>query len=269
MSLRSSDAMEAAMYILLSPAKKLRDPISRPGLHSTAALAKDAEMLSRSTRQLSDKKLKELMGLSDNLASLNQGRFQAIEFPHNPENSSPAALTFNGDVYLGLDAPSLSEDDLEWAQDRLGILSGLYGILRPLDLIQPYRLEMGTSLKTRRGPNLYRFWGKRIAKEINARTGVHDHSCIINLASNEYFKAASVKDLEAPIITPAFKEIRDGKPKIISFFAKRARGMMTRYIIENRIEDPEALKLFNTEGYSFRPALSHEKQWVFARESQS
>ena len=178
-------------------------------------------------------------------------------------------MCFRGDVYQGLDAPSMSADDLEWAQDRLGILSGLYGILRPLDLIQPYRLEMGTSLKTRRGPNLYRFWGKRIAKEINARTGAHDHSCIINLASNEYFKAASAKDLVAPIVTPSFKEIRDGKPKIISFFAKKARGLMARYIIENRIEEPEAIKAFDWEGYTFRPSLSQDGHWVFARESQS
>jgi cytoplasmic iron level regulating protein YaaA (DUF328/UPF0246 family) len=255
------------MYILLSPAKKLREDTPQLNQHTTAALAKDAEMLSRSTRRLSNKKLKDLMGLSDNLASLNRDRFQAIKFPHVPDNSSPAALTFNGDVYVGLDAPSLSEEDLQWAQDRLGILSGFYGILRPLDLIQPYRLEMGTSLKTRRGSNLYKFWGKRIAREINSRTGEHDLPCIINLASNEYFKAASVKDLEAPIVTPAFKEIRDGKPKIISFFAKKARGLMARYIIENRIEDPEAIKGFDAEGYTFRPDLSSASSWVFARES--
>ena len=181
------------MFILLSPAKKLREDIPPLAQSTTPALAKDAEILSKTTRRLTQKNLKDLMSLSDNLAELNRDRFQSLSFPHQPDNASPAALTFNGDVYVGLDAPSLSEDDLSWAQDRVGILSGLYGILRPMDLIQPYRLEMGTSLKTRRGPNLYQFWGSRIAKEINTRTASHDSPCIINLASNEYFKAASVK----------------------------------------------------------------------------
>lgn len=255
------------MFILLSPAKKLREGVASIPQASVAALTKDAEILSRTTRGLSKNKLKDLMSLSDNLAELNVGRFQAIEFPHQPSNASPAALTFNGDVYQGLDAESLSMEDLEWAQDRLGILSGLYGILRPLDLIQPYRLEMGTALKTRRGPNLYQFWGDRIAKEINVRTSLQAQPCIINLASNEYFKAASAKNINAPIITPAFKEIRDGKPKIISFFAKKARGMMARYIIENRLEEPESIQQFNVDGYQYRPDLSKGPQWVFARES--
>ena len=255
------------MYILLSPAKKLRDEIPTLDGSTTAALTEEAELLSQTMRQIKHSKLKDLMGLSDKLAQLNVERFQAIEFPHHAENATPAALTFNGDVYQGLDAQTLSESDLAWAQDRVGILSGLYGILRPLDLIQPYRLEMGTRLKTHRGATLYQFWGKRIAAEINRRTEGVDHPCIINLASNEYFKAASVKDLNAPIITPAFKEIRDGKPKIISFFAKKARGMMARYIIENRIEDPAAIQAFDADGYSFRPDLSTDRDWVFARES--
>jgi cytoplasmic iron level regulating protein YaaA (DUF328/UPF0246 family) len=255
------------MFILLSPAKKLRADVSRQAGTSTAALAADAEVLSRTTRRLDHQNLKDLMGLSDNLAQLNVDRFQSIEFPHGPENATPAALTFNGDVYTGLDASSLSDEDLAWAQERVGILSGLYGILRPLDLIQPYRLEMGTALKTQRGPNLYQFWGQRIAEEINQRAQIALHPCIINLASNEYFKAASAKNLKAPIITPAFKEIRDGKAKIISFYAKKARGLMARYIIENRLEDPEAIRDFNLEGYRYSPELSKESSWVFARES--
>ena len=257
------------MYVLLSPAKKIREPVPAVAHPTTPSLSSDAEVLSRTTKQLSTQNLKDLMGLSDNLATLNRDRFQTMNFPHNQDNATPAALTFNGDVYVGLDAPSLSADALAWAQDHVGILSGLYGLLRPLDLIQPYRLEMGTALKTKRGSNLYQFWGDKIAQEINEYTASKTTPVVLNLASNEYFKAASAKKINAPIITPVFKEIRNGKAKIISFYAKKARGTMTRYIIDNRIEDPESIKGFDRDGYVYRDDLSTESNWVFTREGAS
>jgi len=172
---------------------------------------------------------------------------------------------FNGDTYTGLEASSLSDASLEWAQNHLAILSGLYGILRPLDLIQPYRLEMGTRLKTGRGKSLYEFWGDRITDQIRAQLEKHEDATLVNLASNEYFKSVRTNALPGKVITPAFKEVRDGKPKMISFMAKRARGMMARYIIDNRIETPEALKEFDMGGYTYRSDLSDDATWTFTR----
>lgn len=254
------------MLAIVSPAKKLDTaPLSRSLSHSFPSLLEDTEQLMKTTRRLKPKDLQSLMGISDNLASLNHDRFQSFSTPFTSDNAKPAAMMFNGDVYLGLDAPSLEAADLDWAQDHIGILSGLYGLLRPLDLMQPYRLEMGTRLKTRRGKDLYAFWGERITDEINRRMDGHSDRTLVNLASNEYFKAVQPTSLVGGVITPSFREIRDGKPKMISFLAKRARGLMARYIIEQRVDRPEGMKDFALEGYRFDPEASTETQWAFIR----
>ncbi|MET0336796.1 MAG: peroxide stress protein YaaA, partial [Caulobacter sp.] len=204
-----------------------------------------------------------LMSLSDNLAKLNRERFQA--FDPQSEEGLQAVLAFNGDVYLGLRARELDKRALGWAQNHLRILSGLYGVLRPLDLIQPYRLEMGTRLKTKRGPDLYRFWGARIAGQLNeASRGARDRT-LVNLASAEYFGAVDAQALEMPTVHVRFLEEKDGEARVLSFFAKRARGMMARYAIDNRIDRAEGLKAFDSGGYRFRPELSGANEWTFAR----
>jgi len=257
---------EPTMLAVVSPAKKLDlEPVVRSLPHSQPALLDDAEQLMRSTRRLKPADLQSLMGISENLANLSHERFQRFSTPFTPDNAKPAALMFNGDVFLGLDAPTLGKSDLCWAQDRLAILSGLYGLLRPLDLMQPYRLEMGTRLKNRRGKDLYAFWGDRITDQINERLADHSDRTLVNLASSEYFKAVRPAALDSDVVTPAFKEIRDGRPRMISFLAKRARGLMARYIIENRIEQPENMKTFDAEGYRYDPALSTETTWTFTR----
>ena len=254
------------MIAVVSPAKKLNiENVDRSLSLSQPNLLADAEELIQTTRQLQATDLQKLMGISEALASLNHDRFQAFSTPFTSENAKPAALMFNGDTYTGLDADSLSSDDLDWAQNHLAILSGLYGILRPLDLIQPYRLEMGTRLKTGRGTNLYQFWGPRITHQITNWLEGHADQSVINLASNEYFKSIQPKSLPGTVITPAFKEVRDGKPKMISFLAKKARGMMARYIISERIENPQNLKRFNEGGYQFDETLSTADTWTFIR----
>ena len=189
-----------------------------------------------------------------------------MALPFTSDNSKPCLLAFRGDVYRGLDASSLSKRDLKWAQGRLRIISGLYGILRPLDLMQPYRLEMGTRLPNPRGSNLYDFWGDRLVEALNAEHAERPVKAVLNLASTEYIKAVPEKRLDAPLVTALFQEIRDGKPKTISFSAKRARGLMARFIVRNRIGAPEGLKGFAEEGYSFRPELSQEDRLLFVRE---
>lgn len=254
------------MLAVVSPAKKLdTDTIGRHLPFTQPSLLGDTEQLMETTKGLKVADLRSLMGISEKLADLNHERFQAFETPFTEANAKAAALMFNGDTYVGLDASSLSDEDLTWAQDHLAILSGLYGILRPLDLIQPYRLEMGTRLKTPRGKSLYEFWGDRITRQIDAQLEGHTDRTLVNLASNEYFKSIQVKDLQGSVLTPAFKEMRDGKPKMISFLAKKARGMMARYIIENRIENTEALKEFTMGGYAFDPASSDANNWTFIR----
>jgi cytoplasmic iron level regulating protein YaaA (DUF328/UPF0246 family) len=254
------------MLAVVSPAKKLdTDTIGRQLPFTQPSLLDDTEQLMVTTKRLKAKDLRALMGISEKLAELNHARFQAFETPFTEDNAKAAALMFNGDTYTGLDASSLSDTDLTWAQDHLAILSGLYGILRPLDLIQPYRLEMGTRLKTRRGPSLYAFWGDRICRQIENQLQSHTNPTLVNLASNEYFKSVQAKTLQGSVLTPAFKEMRDGKAKMISFMAKRARGMMARYIIENRIDEPEALKEFTMGGYEYAPSMSDESTWTFIR----
>ncbi|WP_303783373.1 peroxide stress protein YaaA [Azovibrio restrictus] len=255
------------MFMLLSPAKSLDFetpvpaglPCTQPGwLQESAALI---ECL----RQLSPAQVAALMDLSDKLAVLNVTRYAEWSLPFTPENAKQAVLAFNGDVYEGLDAPRLQADDLEWAQAHLGILSGLYGLLRPLDLIQPYRLEMGTKLANSRGKDLYAWWGDRLRDAVQAATEASGTPVLVNLASEEYFKAVRPQTLRVPVIQPVFEDWKGGRYKIISFYAKRARGLMARYAIEQRIDDPEGLKDFNREGYAFDPAASEGDSWVFRR----
>lgn len=255
------------MLTLLSPAKTLDFEVSAAGLPTTAPrFEEDIDVLLGRCKKLTVAKLRALMKLSRPLAELNRERFQAMSLPFTAANSKPCLLTFRGDVYRGLDAASLSNRDLKWAQSHLRILSGLYGILRPLDLMQPYRLEMGTRLSNPRGKNLYDFWGDRLVESLNAEHAERPVKAVLNLASNEYFKAVPEKRLDAPLVTALFQEIRDGKPKTISFSAKRARGLMARFIVRSRIDAPEGLKDFAEEGYSFRPELSREDRLLFVRE---
>jgi hypothetical protein len=259
------------MLALLSPAKKLDlEPLPRKRQAlpaSTPELLSDAKMLAGLARKLSAKKLAELMDLSEALAELNWDRFQVWTEAHAlGENAAkPAALMFDGEVYAGLDAASLKDHDLVWMNDHVQILSGLYGLLRPLDLIQPYRLEMGSKLKNRRGEDLYAFWGDRLAKLITKRLAGHSDPTLVNLASTEYMKAVPRKALKAPVLDIAFKEDKDGKLVTLMLFAKRARGLMARFIAQNRITSREDVKAFDLDDYRFAPALSTETEWVFTR----
>ena len=254
------------MLTLLSPAKTLDFDFPIDGLPTTEPnFQEDIQVLFERCKQLGVASLEELMALSQSLAELNHQRFQDMSLPFTRENSKPCVLAFRGDVYRGLDAASLSKDNLQWAQSRLRILSGLYGLLRPLDLIQPYRLEMGTRLDTKRGRNLYEFWGSQITDALNAEYAKRPASAVLNLASNEYFKCVQADRLRAPLITALFQEIRGGKPRTISFFAKRARGLMARFIVLERIETPEGLKDFTEEGYTYRSELSQENRLLFVR----
>ena len=254
------------MIILLSPAKNLNfDPVAdAPPATKPALLAHTAE-LAETTRALTKANIRSLMGVSEKLAALNHERFQGFRTRGRIEGAKAAALAFNGDVYLGLDAGSLTPDDLAFAQDRVRILSGLYGVLRPLDAIQPYRLEMGSRLRTERGATLYDFWGDLIAREINKASKHSADRTIVNLASREYFTAVDPTCLKGRVVTPVFKEEKDGALRQLQFFAKRARGLMARWAIVHRIDDAEALKEFDTDGYRYRPDLSSENEWLFSR----
>ena len=254
------------MLAVVSPAKKLdTDTVGRSLAYTQPSLMTDIKELMTTTQTLQPSELQSLMGISEKLAALNHERFQNFQTPFTEQNAKAAALMFNGDTYMGLDANSLSDESLTWAQDHLAILSGLYGILKPLDLIQPYRLEMGTKLQTERGRSLYAFWDDKITRQINAQLAHHKDKTLINLASNEYFNSVKRAQLPGPVLTPAFKEMRDGKPKMISFLAKKARGMMARFIIDNRIETPEELKAFNMGGYAYDSASSDDTTWTFIR----
>ncbi len=254
------------MLTVLSPAKKLDfDRTLAPEKHTDLTFREETEALLKTARKLKASDLKRLMSISDDLSDLNYKRFQSLSFPFTPDNAKQAAFAFNGDTYTGFDAPSLEEEELAYAQDHVRILSGLYGLLRPLDLIQPYRLEMGTRLTNPRGENLYDFWGDRIALEVNRELEGHNSPVLINAASNEYFKAVKKSALTVPVITPVFKEVRDDVAKVISFPAKRARGMMARYISQNRIDRPEGIKDFDLAGYRFQPSVSSETEYQFHR----
>jgi len=259
--------LEYPLFIVLSPAKKLDTSPAPVGLSpSTPQFLPEIEELSSVTRKLSRSKIKNMMKLSDNLTELNFSRFQDFSLPFNEENSKPAIFSFNGDTYIGFDVGQLNENDLRWAQDRLGLLSGLYGLLRPLDLMQPYRLEMGTRLPTGRGKDLYAFWGDLLGERIAAELETHEDSTLVNLASNEYFKAVRAKNKGLRVVTPIFRDVKDGKSRTLFLFAKRARGSMARWAIQNRIERAEELQKFTEGGYVFVPELSDELNWVFERD---
>ena len=228
---------------------------------SQPALLDHAEELSIGLKALAPQDVSSLMHLSDKLGALNYERFQEWQTPFNADNARAAVLAFKGDVYQGLDADSMSAEDLHWAQDHLRILSGLYGVLRPLDLMQAYRLEMGTKFASQRGKDLYQFWGDIITAELNRV----ESSVLVNLASNEYFKSVHKKDISARIVTPVFMDKKDDKYKIISFYAKKARGLMSRYIIQNRITEIEQINQFDSDGYVYNAALSELDAPVFLR----
>lgn len=254
------------MLILLSPAKDLDFTAPPEGLAlSKPAFLKEARTLADVARALKPLQLKKLMDISDKLAALNHQRFQSFRGDGRANGQKQAALAFAGDVYLGLDAKSLSAEALAFAQDRLRILSGLYGLLRPLDAIEPYRLEMGSALKNPGGRDLYAYWGDRIAREIQKSVNGQSDPTIVNLASAEYFKAVDRSALKAPVVTPNFREEKDGKLRSLQFFAKRARGLMARYAIERRLDRAEDLKSFDVEGYRFRADGSTATEWLFAR----
>ena len=255
------------MLTVLSPAKTLdyeTAPITQSAtlprfMDQSALLVVDA-------RGLNPDDIRALMGVSEQIAHLNHERFMNWQSESTSDNAKQAVLAFKGDVYTGLQAETLSEDDLDFAQTRLRILSGLYGLLRPLDLMQPYRLEMGLKFTNQRGRNLYEFWGEQLTDTLNADLVSAKTEVLINLASNEYFKAVKPKLLNADIITPQFKDLKNGQYKMISFFAKKARGLMARYIIDNRITEPEALKSFSEAGYYYSDEQSQGDQWVFLRD---
>lgn len=253
------------MLTVISPAKSLdMEPVAITPTQPD--FQEDAVRLSKTARNLTLGDLKGLMDISDDLARLNRDRFRAFSADPAPEAVKPAALAFNGDTYQGLEAKTLSEDELAWAQDHLRILSGLYGLLRPLDGIQPYRLEMGSRLKTRRGNSLYAYWGDAVAKALNVQAQAVGTDVLVNCASQEYFGAADRKALKLRVITPKFMEVKDGRPRIVSFFAKRARGAMARYIVQHRLTDATDLKGFDTGGYAFEAALSGDDEMVFLRD---
>jgi uncharacterized protein len=252
------------MLALISPAKKQDFSPNTTNLsHSQPLFGKQTQELMATLRNMHEDGLIELMKVSPKLAKLNVQRFKAFSKAHSIESARQAALAFQGDTYVGLDAQSMSLEDWSFANDHLAILSGLYGFLRPLDLIQAHRLEMGTRLETSHGKNLYTFWADAPTKQINIATQSQNSPWVINLASQEYFKVVRQELLHAPLLTPVFKENRDGQLKVIGIKAKKARGMMARFIIKNRLLEPEKLKTFNAGGYHFRNDLSNEQEWVF------
>ena len=252
------------MKIVISPAKSLNFESPLPiQKHTDSLFLKEAETIQKTLKKKKPKQLMELMDISEKLADLNWERNQNWSLPFTAENARPAIYAFDGDVYTGLDAYTLPVEKLEILQAKLRILSGLYGILKPLDLMQPYRLEMGTSLPIGTKKNLYEFWKKKVTQFLNDE--LQEHELFINLASNEYFSAVDTKTLKAPVITPEFKDYKDGKLKMISFFAKKARGLMVRYIIDTNAETIDDLKQFNYEGYAFDANLSKGNTLVFTR----
>jgi cytoplasmic iron level regulating protein YaaA (DUF328/UPF0246 family) len=254
--------------MLISPAKTLDyDAVSVTQTYTQPRYLEDSAELIKQLQQLSAQDIASLMSLSDKLAGLNMARFQSWAAPFDLDNAKQAVLAFRGDVYTGLDADTMTEADFEFAQQHLRILSGLYGVLRPLDLMQAYRLEMGTKFSNSRGKDLYAFWGSQLRESIEAEPALED-GVLINLASNEYFKATQAKKLSARVITPQFKDWKNGQYKMISFYAKKARGLMARFIIDNRIDTVEELKNFDREGYQYSAELSDGDNWVFTREAQ-
>ncbi|HRW62167.1 MAG TPA: peroxide stress protein YaaA [Bacteroidales bacterium] len=254
------------MITIISPAKTLDFTTqSQIKEYSQPQFLDKAEILIRELRKLKPKDIIKLMSVNEEIANLNFERFLSWKLPFNEKNAKQALLAFKGQVFIGLEAQSLSQDDLLFSQNHLRILSGLYGVLRPLDLIQAYRLEMGIKLKNPAGKNLYEFWGNKITENINKELLAQKNKVLINLASNEYYKVINPKMIQGNIITPVFKELKGNEFKVVTIYAKTARGYMSRFIIQNRIENPEDIKAFDTGGYLYNRDLSNNKEWVFTR----
>ncbi len=254
------------MLTVISPAKTLdfKTP-SITNKYSSPDFLDQSRELVEILKEYPAKKLRRMMKISDKLAELNVERFNAWHLPFTSENAKQAILAFKGEVYLGLEAENLTARDLNFAQKHVRILSGLYGVLKPLDLIQPYRLEMAAKLKSRAGSDLYQFWGDRLSSSIAEELSGHKSKTLVNLASNEYFKSLHAHNLSAKVIHPVFKDYSNGSYRVLSFFAKKARGYMANFIIRNRINNAEQLKTFNMDGYKYNKTLSNEKQWAFTR----
>lgn len=254
------------MLVVLSPAKALdyETPLTTSRYTEPVCMTQAAELIAV-LQQKTPAEIASLMALSDKLAGLNAARYAQWQPVCTVNNARPAALAFNGDVYEGLKASTFSDPDWDFAQQHIRILSGLYGVLRPLDLLQPYRLEMGTRLPTSRGDSLYAFWGTRITELLNEALSGQGDETLVNLASGEYFKAVKPQSLSGKVITPVFQDEKNGKYKIISFFAKKARGLMARYMVEHRLVDAEQLKSFDVAGYRYEPAGSTATEWIFRR----
>ena len=263
------------MYFLLSPAKSLNEkdavPVNLGNYYSQPGLIEHSQVLMKNLKAKEPIDLQELMSISDDLAQLNAKRNQDWAWsenePFTDNNAKPAGYLFDGDVYSGLDMYHMDKETAIYVNEHLGILSGLYGVLKPLDLIQPYRLEMGTKLKNERGDNLYEFWGEAVTDTINARMADSDDKVLVNLASNEYFKVIKKKALNAEIITPRFEDEKNGQYKVISFYAKKARGLMVKYAADNKLTNAEQLKHFDLAGYYYVDELSDDKTWVFRRDA--
>jgi len=256
------------MLIVVSPAKRLDWSERKPSM-TEPSFGADAMRLAKTARNLTLGDLQKLMSISPDLARLSRDRFRAFTDSPQAEDLRPAALAFAGDTYIGLEAASLEPEEMGWAQDHLRILSGLYGVLRPLDAMQAYRLEMGSRLKTRRGKTLYDYWGDQIARALNAQAESLGTDSLINCASQEYFSAVDPKALKLRVVTPVFMEDKPGGPKIVSFFAKRARGAMARFIIQHRLTDPDAITDFDSGGYVYQPDLSEPDRPVFLRPGEA
>ena len=257
------------MLLLISPAKTLNETPTTLTDYTQPQLLEETDVLVKKMRTLNSVDIQALMKVSEKIADLNVERYQKFSLPFNLDNAKQAVLAFKGDVYQGLDAETLTKEELDFAQQHLGILSGLYGLLKPLDLMQPYRLEMGSKLKTPNGKNLYDYWDKTISLTINKLSEDTNSKALVNCASQEYFQAIDLKALVPQIITPVFMEHRKGENKIISFFAKKARGLMARYIIKNKITKKDDLKNFNSDGYVFNKELSSDNKLMFIRKSSS
>lgn len=258
------------MLILLSPAKTLDMQTPSKVQQPTLPVFMDqSEKLVKTLRRYPKKKLGELMHISESLAALNADRYKHWQPQSNEHNARPAIQAFRGDVYVGLDADTLKKRDLDYAQKHLRMLSGLYGVLRPFDLMQAYRLEMGTGLKTRRGTSLYDFWGDQITQRLNDEVDEQGHALVVNLASNEYFKSVRRKELISPLVSPVFKDQKNGDYKVISFFAKKARGAMARHLIQSRASSSEQIHDFDALGYRFDKRASSEDQPVFLRSEKA
>ena len=254
------------MLIIISPAKTQDfTPLPTAIAHTEPEYLSESSLLMAELRKKKPAALGKLMDISDKLVELNYSRIQQWQTPFTTENAKQALFAFKGDVYTGIPVEEYGDEELQYAQQHLRILSGLYGLLRPLDLMQPYRLEMKIKLKNKRGVDLYKFWGSRLTDGLNKDLQQQKEAVLVNLASNEYFKALQPKNIKARIITPQFKEFKNGKYSTVALFSKRARGMMTNYILRNRIEEPEAVKGFNQEGYSFSEPQSKADEWVFVR----